>query len=266
MEIGLYEAVSGMKAQSSLQDIISANLARMSQPGNKRSIVAFEIPSDSGLQKDGSTPGSLRRLGMKAAPLQSRTVTDFTPAPVERTGGPLDFGIVGDGFFKVREQDGTISYTRDGQFHLTNEGKLVTIDGAAVLGDGDAPLTIPAKEAATLKIDTDGTATTTDGKKTNKAGTLSLAHFDEPRKNLYLGAPNGRYVATAGTAPDEIKKGLGKDSSILQGALESSNASSITEMVGLVNVVRAYEASQKLTVAEDTLSGDMVRALNSTSG
>lgn len=50
----------------------------------------------------------------------------------------------------------------------------------------------------------------------------------------------------------------------MQGALESSNANSVSEMVSLVNVVRAYEASQKLTTAEDTLTGDIVHAMNNT--
>ncbi|SDU24711.1 flagellar hook protein FlgE/flagellar basal-body rod protein FlgG [Verrucomicrobium sp. GAS474] len=264
MEIGLYEAVSGMKSQAIQQETISSNLARMSMPGNKRTMVAFEIPKDSDLQKGGNIPGTIRRLGMKAAPLQARTVTDFTPAEVARTGADYDFGIVGDGFFKVREQDGSTSYTRDGQFHLTNEGKMVTLDGATVLGEGDAPITIAAKDSVKVKVDPNGVIRADDGAKSVKIGSLTFAHFDDPRTVLSLGAPNGRFVASSEAPPTAFKSGLGKDSAVMQGALESSNANSVSEMVSLVNVVRAYEASQKLTTAEDTLTGDIVHAMNNT--
>ena len=267
MEIGLYEAVSGMKAQASQQDMISSNLARMSIPGNKRSITAFEIPSDSDLQKSSNIPGQIRRLGMKASPLQARTVTDFTPAPLEHTGSNFDFAIQGGGFFKVKEADGSFSYTRDGQFHLTNEGKLVTLDGAQVVNTGDTPMTILPKDATKVKMDDSGNLNLVDGTKSTKLGSLSMVNIDEPRKSLYLGAPNGRYVVSP-DAPDvatDVKSGLAKGATIVQGSLESSNANSVSEMVSLVNVVRAYEASQKITQAEDTLSGDIIHAMNATS-
>jgi len=263
MEIGLYEAVSGMKAQASLQDTIASNLSRMSLPGNKRTMVAFEIPKDSPLQQ-GAIPGMTRRLGMKGAPLQARTVTDFTPAPLEHTGGQFDLGIIGDGFFKIREANGNFSYTRDGQFHLTNEGKLVTLDGAEVLGNNDSPIQIAMKDSQTVQIDGHGKVFTGDGRQRVSSNALSVVHFDEPRTVLTLGAPNGRFVADASAKPEQFLPGLPKNGQIMQGSLESSNATAVNEMVSMVNVVRAYEASQKLASAEDSLTGDIVHALNDT--
>ena len=41
----------------------------------------------------------------------------------------LDLAIDGDGFFQIAQQDGTIAYSRDGGFKLSNLGQLVTANG-----------------------------------------------------------------------------------------------------------------------------------------
>jgi flagellar basal-body rod protein FlgG len=36
------------------------------------------------------------------------------------TQNPLDMAIAGDGFFQIAQADGTIAYTRDGNFKLSS--------------------------------------------------------------------------------------------------------------------------------------------------
>ena len=45
------------------------------------------------------------------------------------TENALDMAIQGPGFFQIVQPDGTISYTRDGGFKLSQEGELVTPSG-----------------------------------------------------------------------------------------------------------------------------------------
>ena len=80
-------------------------------------------------------PPSARR----ARPSRStRSSTDFTAEPARDTGEPLDFAIIGDGFFAVQTAKGT-RYTRNGQFALDPQGRLVTAQGDPVLdADGRA--------------------------------------------------------------------------------------------------------------------------------
>ena len=61
-------------------------------------------------------------LGMGAQ--IDRIVTDTTSAPVRDTGEPLDFAIVGDGWFGVQTPQG-LRYTRNGQFQLSPQGTLM---------------------------------------------------------------------------------------------------------------------------------------------
>jgi len=66
--------------------------------------------------------------------------TDFSAKPARDTGEPLDFAITGDGFFAVQTAKGT-RYTRNGQFSLDPQGRLVTAQGDPVLDAGGRPIT-----------------------------------------------------------------------------------------------------------------------------
>ena len=52
-----------------------------------------------------------------------KAYTDMNPASMQTTNEPLDFGIVGTGFFAVQTAQG-VRYTRDGQFTTSAQGLL----------------------------------------------------------------------------------------------------------------------------------------------
>ncbi|MDR0320148.1 MAG: hypothetical protein LBI28_01460 [Treponema sp.] len=61
---------------------------------------------------------------------------NFSQGPIQFTNRDLDFAIIGEGFFKINLPDGTIAYTRSGEFVIdgrTNE--LVTVNGRYRLFD-----------------------------------------------------------------------------------------------------------------------------------
>ena len=74
----------------------------------------------------------------------NQLVTDTSPAPLQQTGQPLDFGIAGDGYFAVRTPAG-VRYTRDGQFTSNAQGLLVDGQGNPVLSQAGATITVSAK-------------------------------------------------------------------------------------------------------------------------
>ena len=261
MQIGLYEAVSGMKAQAAYQDTLSENLGRMSVPGHKRILTAFELPPESALQKatDAQLGGTVQSMGLKASPLQSRTVIDFSPGETKATGNSTDFALDGGNtLFKIREADGSFSYTRDGQFHLDRNGKLTTSDGAEVMMDNDTPVNLRLNDKGHLTIEKDGTVRMGDGAN-NKRGNLALVHSAEPR-NLFVQGEAGRFRLADDKDASKLQPGLDQNSTLRQGYLEDSNTDSIKSMVDLVQVVRAYEANQKSVMAQDDVTGKMISA------
>ncbi len=259
MEIGLYEAVAGMKAQSAIQDTLASNLARMSVPGSKGMITAFEIPPPSSLQKGTNLPGTTHNVGIKAAPMQARTVIDFSQGTTHATGNPFDMAIEGDGntFFKVREANGDFSYTRDGDFHLNPNGVLVTSDGAEVMMNKDVPLNLNPKDQNQIGISQTGSVVA-GPKQTNRGG-IQLVRIDDPRTALTMGA-GGRFVLADPNSTSQLKTGLNNGGALIQGALEDGNTDSIKSMVSLVQVVRSYEANERMTKAEDDSTSKIIDA------
>src|SRR6476661_6669499 len=104
MSSSLDASVSGMVEQQRNLELISNNLANVNTPGYKRLSVHFQDVLSEAVgeaQAHGgsgvTTTGATRSFGQGS----------LTP-----TGRDLDFAITGDGFFKVKLEDGSPAYTR----------------------------------------------------------------------------------------------------------------------------------------------------------
>lgn len=81
---------------------------------------------------------------------QIRTLVHQSQGALKQTGRPLDFGLDdnGKGYFVVQAPEG-LEYTRDGHFHRSSSGHLVTFDGNFVLSDR-GPVQSPFDEQGRL--------------------------------------------------------------------------------------------------------------------
>src|ERR1035437_4110195 len=78
---------------------------------------------------------------------------------LEQTGNPLDLAIEGQGFFQVQTPNGP-RFTRDGGFHRTPAGQLVTAAGDAVLSTTGQKIALPPGQVA---IGADGAGSVAGG-------------------------------------------------------------------------------------------------------
>jgi len=229
MERGLYIAASGMLAEQVRQDQIANDLANAATPGYKA-----DRTSQAGfgeLLLANSATGQV--VGPQGTAVQVSAVqTDFSPKPAKDTGEPLDFAIVGEGFFAVQTANGT-RYTRNGQFQADAQGRLVTPQGDPVLGRGGRTLSVGA-----------------DGRVDPRA--LEVVNLRNPRKdgdNLVAGTP-------AGTAAGQVRAG----------ALESSGADAARSMVDMIASMRAFEAGQKVIQTIDETLGKAATQVGAVTG
>lgn len=254
MNVGLYQSVGGLKSYWEQQHTIAANLSRATIPGNRQSVTAFMTAGTNG----GSEIGTPAKVGtpqaggvIVAPPVKSRTVTDFSQGQLEPTGDPLHLAIEGSGFFTVREKGGAISYTRNGSFRWNTDGRVTTEDGAELLGEGNAPISVSTTKG--LRIDEKGSVFVDD----LASGKIALTRFKNPVVDLTESA-NGRFtknkdanvLSEAGPITDTIRSGY----------LESSNGSPINQMVNMIDVMRAYEANQKMLAATDDATARLIKA------
>jgi flagellar basal-body rod protein FlgF len=228
MDRGLYIAASGMLAEQIRQDQIANDLANASTPGYKADRTAQRTFGD--LLLANSATGAT--VGPQSTAVQvDKIETDFSAKPARDTGEPLDFAITGDGFFAVQTANGT-RYTRNGQFSLDPQGRLVTAQGDPVLDSGGRPITAP-----------NGTVDP------RRVGVVNLTNPRKEGDSLLTGTPAG---AGSGT--------------VRSGALESSGADPARSMVDMIASMRAFEAGQKVIQTIDETLGKAVSQVGQVSG
>jgi flagellar basal-body rod protein FlgF len=229
MDRGLYIAASGMLAEQVRQDQIANDLANSSTPGYKADRTAQQ--GFGALLLRNSATGAT--VGPQGTAVEVRTVrTDFSPEPARETGEPLDFAVVGEGFFAVQTAQG-VRYTRNGQFTADQNGRLVTPQGDPVLGRGGRQLTVGA-----------------DGRVDPRS--LEVVNLANPRKdgdNLVTGTPGGN-------ATGQVRAG----------ALEDSGADPARSMVDMIASMRAFEAGQKVIQTIDETLGKASTQVGSLNG
>ncbi len=141
-----------MLAEQIRQDQIANDLANASTSGYKADRTAQRTFGD--LLMDNSVTGA--QIGSQSTAVQvDRIETDFSPKPARDTGEPLDFAIVGEGFFTVRTAQGN-RYTRNGQFTVSSQGQLVTAAGDAVLGRNGQAVQVGADEVRAGALESSG--------------------------------------------------------------------------------------------------------------
>jgi flagellar basal-body rod protein FlgG len=162
------------------------------------------------------------------------------------TQNPLDLAIAGGGFFQIAQADGTLAYTRDGGFKLSNTGQLVTSSGALL----QPAITVP-QNASALTVGRDGTVSVElNGGGNQVLGQIQIARFVNPSGLQSLGQNLLRQTPASG-APQVLVPGQGGAGTILQGSMEASNVNVVEEMVSMIETQRAYEINSKAIQAVD---------------
>ncbi len=249
MNRGLYTASVGMITQMNKMDVVSNNIANVDTAGYKKDQVItrsfdeemyMRVNEENSLNivPNGKNVGTLN-LGNNVDVIR----TKFTTGSLQSTANPTDLAIDGDGFFSVNYIDPsgnvTEKYTRNGSFSLGPNGELLTAGGYGVLDETSNPIVIPSGTIPTVQED--GTVYA-NGEYVAK---IKVTTFED---NSYLQKfGENFYDAVNGAVTTEFS------GSIRQGYTEMSNVNSVEEMVEMINLSRAYEASSKVIQTYDTI-------------
>lgn len=253
MNQALWVAKTGLDAQQTRMTVVSNNLANVNTTGFKKGRAAFEDllyqtirqPGAQTSQQTQSPSGLQLGTGVRVVSTEKM----FSQGNLLQTNNSLDIAINGRGFFQIQQPDGTLAYTRDGNFQLNSQGQIVNNAGFAL----QPGITIP-QGTQSISIAADGivSAQLAGQAAPQQVGTLTVADFINPAglqargENLFI------ETAASGT-PQTGTPGLNGTGSLVQGSLESSNVNIVEEMVNMIETQRAYEINSKAIQTTDAM-------------
>lgn len=125
MFAGFYNLTSAMLTHQRNLNVVGNNLVNISTAGYKQDRYTASTFDDVMYSRVGSLFSSGEEIGRRSyIRATSDIYVDHSQGIPEPTDMPLDFAIVGDGFFAIQNPDGDIAYTRAGSFTLDDEGYL----------------------------------------------------------------------------------------------------------------------------------------------
>lgn len=233
-------SLSRQMALQRQMDVVANNMANVNTTGFKSEQILFEqyrMP----VARDRDFHGKDQAL---AYVQDWATIHDLSGGAITQTGNPLDVALNGDGFFTVQTAGGE-RYTKAGSFQISSTGVLVDAGGNPVLGTG-GPLQFTPDEKD-IAIAPNGSISTSAGIK----GKLRITEFEAPQalrregSNLYSG----------GTPLPATR------TTVMQGAIEKSNVSGVSQMAEMIRVTRSYESISQLMGRQDDMRQSAIQRL-----
>ncbi len=253
MNRALYIAKTGLEAQTFRLAAISNNIANANTFAFKKGRAEFvdlmyqnvrQPGAKATSNEDNTFPSGLQLgTGTKAVGVQKI----FSQGNLMVTDNQLDVAIQGRGFFRALDQNGNEMYFRDGSFQTNQNSDLVTSSGYLV----EPAINIPL-DATEVFIGKDGEVSVKQPgvAQPSVVGQLELTTFPNPSGLDAIG--NNFYKESlASGVPDNKNPGTDEAGSLLQGALEASNVSTVEELVAMIEAQRTYEMNSKAISAAD---------------
>lgn len=263
---GFYTVATGMVAQQRKTEILTNNMANASTPGFKSdqttirsfpdmlmsAVSSTNIPTEKGFAlKKLDTIGALN-----AGVYLQETMPNQAQGQIFSTGLTTDVALIngnmptdaasgnaGQVFFRLENENGTESYTRNGNFTMDGQGNLVNPMGLYVLDENGNRM-----QFANDNIRIDSTGAIFD-ENNAQVGTLGVAFSNNP--DVLVKRDNGLYNTIDGAGLPTAYGQAGVEFSMQHQYLEGSNVDAARAMTELMTAYRAFEANQKVLQAYD---------------
>lgn len=241
---GFYSSTSGLRSQQSKMDLIANNISNISTTAFKPQQSKFTTMYLENLNGAEANDSQLS-YGTKI----EKSGIDFTQGELNKTDMPMDFAIVGDGFFSVKgKADGPDTYTRDGNFQVSVEGStsyLVNSRGGYILDETGNKIEVKTKTTVE-KTDAAGIKTQVEegGFDASKIGVFTFTNkFGlEP-----IGGNQYRETEVSG------KASALKTAEVKNGFLENSAVEISSEMVRMMEASKGFSFNAKLIQTADEM-------------
>jgi len=230
MNIPSLVAASRLVAQERAIEVTAGNLANMNTPGYQASRVKFADWLSA--QHSAALPGE-----RQIAYTQDRaTWRDTTPGTVTQTGNTFDLAVRNGGYFTVNTPNGP-RLTRDGRFGPLPDGRIGDAAGNPLLDTTGKPIQIGPADTRIVVV--------SDGSVSSENGLLGQIGVVTPADPMKLQAEGGTLFRAETPTAAVAQPGM------VQGAVESSNVSAVSEMTQMMQDERDFQFATQFIQSED---------------
>ena len=234
---GFYNLTSAMLTHQHNLNVIGNNIVNISTSGFKQERYVASTFDDVMYSRVDVNHSSGTEIGRQSyIRAASDIYTDYSQGIPEPTELPLDFCIVGEGFFAVQDDEGNISYTRMGNFSLDEEGYLCLPGFGRVLDPQNQPILL-----STDKIvgDAQGVIYYED----NPIARLGVFRFED--NEALERDDRGLFSGENATASEDFQ--------IWHKYLERSNSDMVKQMTEMITYQRALQSAAQVSRMYDQL-------------
>ena len=236
---GFYNLTSGMVTHQRNLNVVGNNMVNISTAGFKESRYIASTFDDVMYSRVGNEEKIYTEIGRQSyIRANDEIYVDYSQGIPEPTGIPLDFAIMGDGFFAIQQEGGDIVYTRAGSFSLDDEGYLCLPGMGQVLSPQRQPIYL-----GTDKIEGDRQGIiyyTADNSAIAQLGIFAFEDngvLERNERGMFFD-PNGDPQAVQ--TPDVLNK-----------YLERSNSDMVKQMTEMITYQRALQSAAQVSKMYD---------------
>ncbi|MBX3045309.1 MAG: flagellar basal-body rod protein FlgF [Candidatus Kapabacteria bacterium] len=242
----IFTAALGMQSQMTRLEVTANNIANASTPGYKRATV-FErnlIEAGNNFQ---NIEGDVEQRDIPATQYY-----DFSQGDMRFTENPFDLAIEGDGFFTLTDEGDNKYLTRAGNFRLSGDGIITSMDGKKLMG-ADGPISLQREFFSRHAVTGDNTSRSI---RIAQTGEVFVNDFEIGRIAVVIPEDmaklermeNSLFKPIDDVELQEVESAL---TSIRQGWLEGSNVNIVQEMVQMIEIQRYYDVGSKIIQTND---------------
>jgi len=237
---GFYNLTSGMITQQSHLNVVGNNMVNISTSGFKESRYTATTFDDVMYSRVGNVEKVYTEIGRQSYIRANSEIHVIQDQGIpEPTDIPLDFAIVGDGFFAIQQEDGGIVYTRAGSFSLDDDGYLCFPGTGRVLDNEGEPIQLGTDK---LDVDEMGNISQKDGGFLGRLGVYTFEDLDQLERS------GEAFFTGEGAQAAETPHVLWK-------YVERSNVDMIRQMTEMLTCQRALQSAASVTKMYDELMG-----------
>jgi len=215
---GIFNIARSLNSRVKNIDVIANNLSNINSTGFKKQAPFQEYLNNSG-------------------EIQVKQTTDYGQGEITLSANPLDLAISGEGYFLVKTENGT-ELTRNGKFHISENGFLVNGNGDKVLGSkgeisfGD----LASSDNPSINISKTGDIKIGE----TDIDSLVIVRLENPQEAIRTSDSN------FAVADDNYSVAATQNYEVVQGYLEESNVNPVLEMQTMIQTNKDYESAYKI--------------------